>query len=123
MTAPHYSLDHLIAFLDYNHLQIDGRTDNDEVNCLGDIEAKFKAFGWYTQFINGHDVDAISKAVDNAKANTGCPSVIILDTIKGKGWSKSENQVGSHSRGFTEEELAEALSELQAQMDEVEKEA
>ena len=116
-------LDNLIAFVDYSHLQIDGRTDNDEVNCLGDIKAKFEAFGWYAQFVDGHDVEAICSAVDNAKANTGCPSVIILDTIKGKGWSKSENQVGSHSRGFTEEELAEALSELQAVMDEIEKEA
>lgn len=122
MLAATKKLDNLIAFVDYNHLQIDGRTDNDEVNCLGDIKAKFEAFGWYAQFINGHDVAAISEAVDNAKANTGCPSVIILDTVKGKGWSKSENQVGSHSRGFTEEELAEALGELQAQMDEVCKE-
>jgi len=78
---------------------------------------------YLVQFVNGHEVEAISEAVDNAKANTGCPSVIILDTIKGKGWSKSENQAGSHSRGFTKEELAEALGELQAEMDAVEREA
>jgi len=123
MLAASYKYDNLIAMVDYNHLQIDGRTDNGDVVNIGDIKAKFEAFGWYAQFVNGHDVEAISEAVDNAKANTGCPSVIILDTIKGKGWSKSENQAGSHSRGFTKEELAEALGELQAEMDAVEREA
>ena len=120
MMAASKKLDNLIAFVDYNHLQIDGRTDNGEVIDVGDVEAKFKAFGWYTQFVDGHDVEQIASAVDNAKANTGCPSVIILDTVKGKGWSKSENQVGSHSRGFTQEELEEALSELQAEMNKLE---
>ncbi len=120
MLAASRHLDNLIALVDFNHLQIDGRTDNGEVCNVGDIEAKFKAFGWYTQFINGHDAEAISKAVDNAKANTACPSAIILDTIKGKGWSKSENQVGSHSRGITADELKEVLGELQAEMDKLE---
>ncbi len=123
MLAASRNLDNLVAFVDFNKLQIDGRTDNGEVCNVGDIEAKFKAFGWYTQFINGHDVEAISDAVDNARANTGCPSVIILDTIKGKGWSKAENQVGSHSRGISEEELKEALGELQAEMDKIEEAA
>ena len=122
MLAASKKLDNLIAFVDYNKLQIDGRTDNDEVCCVGDIEAKFKAFGWYTQFVNGHDVEAIANAVDNAKANTGCPSVIILDTIKGKGWSKAENQAGSHSRGINDEELKEVLGELQAELDKIEEE-
>ncbi|MGI6072594.1 MAG: transketolase [Lachnospiraceae bacterium] len=119
MMAASKKLDNLIALVDYNKLQIDGRTDNDEVCYVGDIAAKFEAFGWHAQFVDGHDVKAIAEAVDKAKANanTGRPYVIVLDTIKGKGWSKSENQVGSHSRGFTEDELAEALSELQAEMD------
>ena len=112
MMAASKKLDNLIALVDYNHLQIDGRTDNDEVCCLGDIKAKFEAFGWYGQMVDGHDVDAIAAAVDNAKAHAGSPSVIILDTIKGKGWSKTENVAGSHSRGFTAEELEEALGEI-----------
>ncbi len=119
MKTASMKLDNLIAFVDYNKLQIDGRTDTDEVCCLGDIKAKFEAFGWYGQFIDGHDVEAIAAAIDNARAHKGSPSVIILDTIKGKGWSKSENQVGSHSRGFTAEELEEALGELRAEMDRI----
>ncbi|MCD8389370.1 MAG: transketolase [Oscillospiraceae bacterium] len=116
MFAASRHLDNLIALVDYNKLQIDGRTDNDEVCCVGDIAAKFTAFGWDSQFVNGHDVAEIDRAIDHAKAHTGSPSAIVLDTVKGKGWSRSENQVGSHSRGLKPEELAEALAELQADL-------
>ena len=109
-------LDNLIAFVDYNKLQIDGRTDNDDVCNLGDIAAKFASFGWYAQTVNGHEVAEINQAIENAKKNTGCPSVIVLDTIKGYGWSKTAGQVGSHSRGVSPEDLAEALAEIQAAM-------
>ena len=109
-------LDNLIAFVDYNKLQIDGRTDNDDVCNLGDIAAKFASFGWYAQTVNGHEVAEINEAIENAKKNTGCPSVIVLDTIKGYGWSKTAGQVGSHSRGVSPEDLAEALAEIQAAM-------
>ena len=119
MLAASRKLDNLIALVDYNKLQIDGRTDTDEICCLGDIAAKFTAFGWYAQNVDGHDVAKIDEAVANARAHTGSPSVIVLDTVKGKGWSKSENQVGSHSRGFTPEERDEALAELQAVMDSI----
>ncbi len=116
MFAASRHLDNLIALVDYNKLQIDGRTDNDEVCCVGDIAAKFTAFGWDSQFVNGHDVAEIDRAIDHAKAHTGSPSAIVLDTVKGKGWSRSEDQVGSHSRGLKPEELAEALAELQAEL-------
>ena len=109
-------LDNLIAFVDYNKLQIDGRTDNDDVCNLGDIAAKFASFGWYAQTVNGHEVTEINQAIENAKKNTGCPSVIVLDTIKGYGWSKTAGQVGSHSRGVSPEDLAEAMAEIQAAM-------
>lgn len=115
MLAASRRLDNLIAFVDFNKLQIDGRTDTDDICCVGDIAAKFKAFGWYAQFIDGHDVSAIYNAVTAAKENVGSPSVIVLDTIKGKGWSKSENQVGSHSRRLTPDELKEALGELESE--------
>lgn len=105
-------LDNLIALVDFNKLQIDGRTDTDEVCNLGDITAKFEAFGWYAQRVNGHDAQAIDEALEAAKAHKGSPSVIVLDTIKGYGWSKIENQAGSHSRGLTPEELEEALAEI-----------
>lgn len=119
MLAASRRLDNLIALVDFNKLQIDGRTDNDEVCCVGDIAAKFAAFGWYSQSIDGHDVPQINQAIENAKNHTGSPSVIVLNTIKGKGWSRAENQVGSHSRGLTPAELEEALSELRAEMDRI----
>ena len=80
---------------------------------------KFAAFGWYTQSVNGHDVTAIDAAIDAAKAEPERPSVIVLDTIKGHGWSKTEGQVGSHSRNVTAEDLADALAEMQAALDEL----
>ena len=119
MLAASRRLDNLIALVDFNKLQIDGRTDNNEVCCVGDIAAKFAAFGWYSQSIDGHDVPQINQAIENAKNHTGSPSVIVLNTIKGKGWSRAENQVGSHSRGLTPAELEEALSELRAEMDRI----
>lgn len=108
-------LSHLIAFVDNNKLQLDGPTD--DICALGDIEAKFREFGWYAQTVNGHDVEAIYQAIENAKAQEEKPSMIVLDTIKGNGWSKAANQVGSHSRGLTAEELQEALAEMQAAID------
>lgn len=110
-------LDNLIAFIDNNKLQIDGRTDTDEICNLGDIPAKFHSFGWFAQKVDGHDVSAIDQAIEQAKAHTGSPSVIVLDTVKGYGWSKTAGQVGSHSRGVSAEELQEALAELQAAWD------
>lgn len=115
-------LENLIAFVDFNKLQIDGRTDNDDVCNLGDVPAKFTAFGWYAQRVDGHDVAAIDDAITCAKAHRGGPSVIVLDTIKGQGWSRTENQVSSHSRGLTPEELTEALAEMQAALDTIERE-
>ncbi|MBR7081748.1 MAG: transketolase [Oscillospiraceae bacterium] len=117
MTAATKHLDNLIALVDYNKLQIDGRTDNDEVCNVGDIAAKFTAFNWYAQSVDGHDVEAIDAAIEKAKANKGTPSVIVLSTVKGKGWDKSENAVGSHSRGFKPEELEDALAQMQAELD------
>ncbi len=109
-------LDHLIAFVDFNKLQIDGPTDTDDECDLGDIPAKFEAFGWYAQRVDGHDVEAIDDAINKAEAHTGSPSVIVMDTIKGYGWSKTAGQVGSHSRGISQDELVEALGELEAAM-------
>ena len=119
MMAATKKLDNLIAFVDYNKWQIDGRTDGDDVCNLGDICKKFESFGWFAQRVNGHDVEAIDKAIDTAKANKGCPSVIVMDTIKGHGWSKIADTAGSHSRGVSAEELEEALAEMQAAMDEI----
>ena len=105
-------LDNLIAVVDFNKLQLDGPSDTDAICNLGDLEGKWNTFGWYTQRINGHDYEAIDRALSNAENQKGKPSMIILDTIKGHGWSKAENQVGSHSRGISDDELAEIMAEL-----------
>lgn len=112
-------LDHLIAFVDYNKLQIDGRTDSDDLCNLGDICAKFEAFGWYALRCGGHDVERIDEAIDQAKEHKGSPCVIVLDTVKGNGWSRIADTAGSHSRGVSPEELKEALGEMQAALDEI----
>ncbi len=110
MTAAHYKLDNLIAFIDYNHLQIDG-TIEDVIGNV-DIQAKWEAFGWNVITVDGHDVDAIGAAIKVAKTVKGKPSMIVLNTIKGKGVSFMENQVGWHGKAPSEEEVAQALKEL-----------
>ncbi len=113
--AGHRKLSNLIGFVDYNKLQLDGPTD--EICKLGDIARKFEEFGWYAQNVDGHDVAAIDEAIGRAKGQDERPSMIVLHTVKGNGWSRAANQVGSHSRGLNEEELAEALGEMQAAID------
>lgn len=115
--AAHRGLSNLIAFVDNNHLQIDGTTD--EVCALGDIADKFRAFGWFAQAVDGHDVEAIDRAVDAAKAQNSQPSVIVLDTVKGCGWSAAAGKVGSHSRTVSGADLADALDEMQRALDEI----
>lgn len=88
MFAAQYKLDNLIAFVDNNHMQIDGMTA--DVNSLMDPAKKFETFGWYAQTVNGHDMQAMDTAIRNAQEQTGKPSVIILDTVKGKGCSFAE---------------------------------
>ena len=77
-----YKLDNLIAFTDYNKMQIDGSIS--DVMELEDLSARWAAFGWHVQKIDGHDFEAIERAVEKAKQTEGRPSMIILDTIKGK---------------------------------------
>ena len=110
MTAVHYKLDHVIAFVDYNHLQIDGTIE--EVIGNSHIAEKFRAFGWQTLTINGHDIGEIIAAVNEAKKTLEIPTCIILNTIKGKGVSFMENQVGWHGSAPTEEQAHQALMEL-----------
>lgn len=110
MSAAHYKLDNMTAFLDYNGLQIDGNTD--DVMSLGSIVDKFKAFGWNVIEIDGHDFDQIFAAIDMAKSTIGKPTMIIAKTIKGKGVSFMENQAGWHGNAPNDEHLRIALEEL-----------
>lgn len=104
-------LDNLIVFLDYNKLQLDDYIDN--VIPIVDPIKKWESFGFYTQFIDGHDHLAIDNAINNAKANKNKPSMIILDTVKGKGVSFIEEaKTGNHSMPITNDDLLKAYEEL-----------
>ncbi|GAH72765.1 unnamed protein product, partial [marine sediment metagenome] len=94
MCASHYKLDNLIAIVDRNGLQIDGPTE--EIMCLEDLSSKWQAFGWHTLEIDGHDMSQILFSLEKAQKIKGKPTVIITHTIKGKGVSFAENQVGYH---------------------------
>ncbi len=110
MSAAHYKLDNLIAFLDYNGLQIDG--DIEEVMAVNPLDKKWEAFKWHVQVIDGHDFHAIFAAIEAAKAEKGRPSIIIAKTIKGKGISFMENKAEWHGSAPSREQLAQALEEL-----------
>jgi len=110
MFAAHYKLDNLTAFLDFNGLQIDG--DIREVMNPCPIDEKFAAFGWNVITVDGHDFEAIDKAVSNAEACKGKPTVIIAVTTKGKGVSYMENQAGWHGAAPNKEQYEQAIAEL-----------
>ena len=112
MAAAHYGLDNLCAVVDHNGLQIDGR--NDDVMRVRPIARKFDAFGWNVIETDGHDMEAIIAAFADAKSvkNLGRPTVIIAETVKGKGVSFMENQAGWHGKAPNEEQAAQAMKEL-----------
>ena len=105
MSAAHYKLDNLTVIIDNNGLQIDGR--NDEVMSLGDLPAKLRAFGFDLHEIDGHDLDAIAAALD-APTASGKPKCILAHTVKGKGVSFMEDQVGWHGKAPNEEQRQQA---------------
>ncbi len=109
MNAAHNNLDNLIAFVDRNKLQIDGSTE--KVKSVGNVKAKFEAFGWDTIEINGHNITEIYNAIIKAKSSSK-PCAIIANTIKGKGVSFMENNAGWHGKAPNDEELKKALDEL-----------
>lgn len=110
MSAAHYKLDNMVAFLDYNGLQIDGK--NEDVMNIGPIVDKFKAFGWNVIEIDGHDFDQIFAALDMAKEAVGKPTMIVAKTIKGKGISFMENEAGWHGAAPNDNDLEIALADL-----------
>lgn len=119
MFAAHYKLDNLITFVDWNKQQLDGLTK--DVMDMGDLAAKFTAFGNFAQTINGHDIEAILNAVETAKNTKGRPSVIILDTIKGNGCALTEGVVPCHHIAFTKEQMEPALEKARQALDAVRK--
>ncbi len=118
MAAAHYKLDNLCIVVDNNGLQIDGAVA--DVMSPYPIVNKLEAFGFYVQEIDGHDFDAIEAAFANAKATSGKPSAIVIKTVKGKGVSYMENQAGWHGKAPNDAEYEQAMTELKAQLAELE---
>ena len=110
MFAAHYKLDNLLAIVDNNNLQIDGTVE--EVMSPYPIPEKFDAFGWHVITIDAHNFDEIEKAFEEAKMVKGKPTVIVQKSIKGKGVSFMENQVGWHGSAPNAEQYEQALKEL-----------
>ena len=118
MAAAKWQLDNLCAFVDVNGLQIDGPTG--KVMPSEPLDAKFAAFGWHVVKIDGHDMEAILAALDEARTVKGQPTVILAATVKGKGVSFMENQAGWHGKAPNDEQFAQAKAELEAVIKELE---
>ena len=110
MSAAHFKLDNLCGIVDYNHFQIDGRIE--EIMELAPLVDKWESFGWHVIRCDGHNIEELLKAFAEAKTIKQKPTVIIADTIKGKGVSFMEGVVDFHGRAPTEEEKSIALGEL-----------
>ena len=114
-TARKYGLDNLIVFVDYNNLQLDGTCD--EVMPNGDLGKKFEAFGWENYEIDGHSMEEICETLDKCyAAGNGKPKCVYGHTVKGKGVSFMENQVGWHGVAPNDKEYEQAMAELKAQL-------
>ena len=110
MEAGHFQLDNLIAIIDCNRLQIDGRVE--DVMRVEPLAAKYGAFGWDVMRIDGHNIGQIVDALEQAKTVKGRPVMILADTVKGKGVSFMEDQAGWHGKAPNHDELIQGLKEL-----------
>ena len=118
MFASHYHLDNLLAIVDYNGFQIDGQLS--EVCSPETSPEKFAAFGWHVIQMDAHDFDSIEAAFAEAEQIVGQPVVIVQKSVKGKGVSFMENQVGWHGKAPNQAEYEQAMAELTAQLQELE---
>ncbi len=110
MSAAHYRLDNLVVLVDNNKLETDGLTS--KIMNVQPIAAKFQAFGWNTHEINGHRFEQIDAAVVECLARNGRPSVIVADTIKGKGVSFMEENADWHAGSTSPQQTETALQEI-----------
>ena len=111
MAARRFGVDNLTAIVDRNRVQATGPTK--EVFDIPDIERKWEAFGWHVLTVNGHDVADVLTALDTAAHVKGQPSVIVADTVKGKGISFAEHNAAFHNGMFTEDQYRQAMAELE----------
>ncbi len=110
MSAAKFKVDNLIAFVDFNGVQLDGTTD--EVMPMGDLRAKWSSFGWNVLEIDGHQIRQIDAAIDQAKMVKGLPTVILAKTVKGKGVSFMEGKNSWHGNPIDDEHLKQAMLDL-----------
>lgn len=113
MSASKFQVDNLCVILDYNGVQLDGTLE--DIMPMGDVEAKFKAFGWHSLLCDGHDFSSLRSAFSQAKAVKGKPTVIIAKTVKGKGVSFMEGKSTWHGKPISQDEYASAMNELRGQ--------
>ena len=111
LTASHYKLDNLCAIIDYNKLQITGRTA--DVCNTEPLDAKFESFGWSVKHVDGHDTDALKATFSELPFTNGKPSLVIAHTVKGKGVSYMENNLKWHHGVPDEQQYAKAVTELE----------
>ena len=123
MFASHYKLDDLCVFIDLNGLQIDGPTA--KVMNSAPVDEKMKAFGFAVMAIDGNNINQLEDAFAffHANAGTGKPTAVLMNTVKGKGVSFMENQVGWHGKAPNDAEYEQAMAELNAHMAALDKEA
>ncbi|MGD9149548.1 MAG: transketolase [Desulfobacterales bacterium] len=110
MAAPNFKLDNLTAILDYNHLQNDYSVD--DIMPIHPVVDKWQAFGWNVIEIDGHNMAQVVDALEKAKAHKGAPTMIVANTVKGKGVSYMENVCEWHGKAPCQEEADQALKEL-----------
>jgi transketolase len=110
MSAGHYKLDNLIAIVDRNRLQISGSTE--EVMAQENLSARFASFGWNVLEADGNSIKSLDEAIGKAKMNTGKPTVIIANTLKGYGYSAAENNAGWHHKVPNAEQYESAKAEF-----------
>ena len=110
MQAAHRKLDNLVAIVDLNGLQIDGKVN--DVKCVSPVDEKFKSFGWNVIVVDGHNYEELIAAFEAAKKCEDVPTAIVAHTHKGKGVSFMEDNAGWHGKAPSDEELATAIEEL-----------
>ena len=110
MQASHRKLDNLVAIVDLNGLQIDGKVS--DVKCVCPVDEKFRSFGWNVISVDGHNFEELTTAFKEAKSSEGVPTAIIAYTHKGNGVSFMEDNAGWHGKAPSDEELAAAIEEL-----------
>lgn len=112
MAAAHFGLDSITAIIDRNHYQNDGA--GDAIMRIDPLPDKWRAFGWQVREADGHDAEAVRDALAEARAATGAPQAVICETVKGKGVSfMAENPSAWHGKGPTDEQLAQAIAEIE----------